>query len=600
MSPFKEFFRVTKDFFALTPMLLFKPPKDSAKQSMGRLLQETAAKFPDKPAITFEGKDLSWFEFNALVNQFAHLLKKQGVKRGDTVAVLMENRIEMLASQLALAKIGATAGLINTSLTGKALVHCITITGATKFLMGEELIDSITQVKSQLGLKDKDYLWVKDVGQSGFPDWAFDMSVQLARQPTYNPPETLDIRAGEKACYIFTSGTTGLPKAAVIYHRRFIAGAEPMSNVGLKSQQTDRIYLCLPLYHITGLLVGMGGSLVSGASIFLRRRFSASRFWSEVQQHQCTSFVYVGELCRYLALQAPSKAEENNPLQTMMGNGLRPDVWDDFRERFKVKRICEIYGSSEGNVVFMNVLNKDKTIGTTTVNIMLAKYDVDNDELVKDKNGKLIEVKAGEIGLLLSEIDKKYLFDGYENKKATDSKILHGVRKKSDRWFNTGDLIRKIDVGFAMGLSHYQFVDRTGDTFRWRSENVSTNEVGETLNAHDQVDIANVYGVAVAGTEGKAGMAALTLKAGASFDVSAFSEFVEQQLPAFARPVFLRLQKEAETTVTFKLLKGNLQKEAYHANACQDPLYVLKPKSNQYEPLEAAFYQRIMAGSAGY
>ena len=378
MSPIKEFFRVTKDILALAPVLLFKPPKDSAQQSMGRIFQETAAKYPDKPAIIFEGKELSWFQFNALVNQFAHLLKKQGVKRGDTVALLMENRIEMLACQLALAKIGAAAGLINTSLTGKALVHCITITGSNKFLIGEELIDSLMDVKSQLSLKDKDYLWVKDVGQTGFPGWAFDMSAQLARQPTYNPPETLDIRAGEKVCYIFTSGPPGLPKAAVIYHRRIIGGAMPMSNVGLKSQQTDRIYLCLPLYHITGLLAGVGASLVSGASIFLRRRFSASQFWPEVQQHQCTSFIYVGELCRYLTLQAESQAEKDNPLHTMLGNGLRPDLWDAFRHRFKVKRICEIYGSSEGNVVFINVLNKDKTIGTTTANIMLAKYDVEN------------------------------------------------------------------------------------------------------------------------------------------------------------------------------------------------------------------------------
>jgi len=600
MSAIKEIFRVTKDFLALTPHVFFKPPKDSAKQSLGRLLQETAAIYPDKPAITFEGKDLTWFEFNALVNQFAHLLKKQGVKRGETVALLMENRIEMLASQLALAKIGAAAGLINTSLTGKALIHCVSITGSRKFLVGEELMGSIAQVKSQLNLKDQDYLWVKDVGQSQGPGTAFNMSAQVEHMPAHNPAETLDIRAGEKVCYIFTSGTTGLPKAAVIYHRRIIGGATPMTKMGLKSQQTDRIYLCLPLYHITGLLAGVGASLISGASIFMRRRFSASQFWPEVQQHQCTSFVYVGELCRYLSLQPPSQAEKNNPLNTMLGNGLRPDLWEDFRDRFKVGRICEIYGSSEGNVAFINILNKDKTIGTTTANIMLAKYDVDNDELVRDKKGKLIEVKTGEAGLLLGEIDDKFQFDGYENKDATNSKVLLGVKKKSDRWFNTGDLIRKVDVGFAMGLSHYQFVDRTGDTFRWRAENVSTNEVGETLNAHDQVDIANVYGVAVAGAEGKAGMAALTLKAGANFDVSSFSKFVEQQLPVFARPVFLRLQQVAETTVTFKLLKGNLQKEAYHANVCQDPLYVLKPKSNQYELLDESFYQQIMAGSAGY
>ena len=601
MKKITEFFRVLKDFATVAPLLAsYKPPKDDDTASMGLLFQTTAEKYADKSALIFEGRELNWGQFNRLVNQFAHLLKKQGVARGDVVAVLLENRIEMLASVLALAKIGATASLVNNSLRGKPLVHCISITDSRKCLVGEELVEAIMEVKEQLPLSDQDYLWVEDTGESTKPEKLFNFSEQVDAMPTTNLAETADIKAGEKALYIFTSGTTGLPKAAVIYHRRFLASAYPYCKAGLRAKQQDRIYMCLPLYHMTGLGPGFGTSLSSGASMFLRRRFSASQFWPEVQQYQTNLFVYVGELCRYLSIHPECPEEKNNPLETMMGNGLRPDVWDQFRSRFKVKRISEIYGSSEGNAAFINFLNKDRTIGTTSASLMLVKYDVDADEMIRDAAGKLVEAEPGEPGLLLSEIDDKYKFDGYQNKEATNSKILTDLKNPGDRWFNTGDLVRQIDVGFALGLPHFQFVDRVGDTFRWRAENVSTNEVGEIINAYDGIEMTNVYGVEVPGAEGKAGMAAITLKEGASLDMDAFSQFVDRELPAHARPVFIRLQQQVETTVTFKLVKGALRKEAYHLDQVKEPLFILKPKSQAYEPLDDASYQQVIAGQSGF
>jgi citronellyl-CoA synthetase len=360
------------------------------------------------------------------------------------------------------------------------------------------------------------------------------------------------------------------------------------------------MYICLPLYHFTGLGPGFGSALVSGASVFLRRRFSASNFWPEVQQHQTTLFIYVGELCRYLAMQPECVEEKDNPIKTMLGNGLRPDVWDQFRQRFKVNRITEIYGASEGNVTFINLLNKDSTIGTSDANLILAKYDVDLDEMIRDSKGNLVEVAKGDAGLLLAEIDDKYAFDGYQDKAATESKVLTDVKKKGDRWFNTGDLVKQIDVGFAMGLPHYQFVDRVGDTFRWRAENVSTNEVGEILNAFEQIEMSNVYGVEVPDAEGKAGMAALTLNSGEKFDVKGFSAYVERELPAHARPVFIRLQQQAETTVTFKLVKGALRKEAYHLDQVSEPIYILKPRTSVYQLLDKATYQQVLDGTIGF
>lgn len=602
MSSITEFFRVVWNFFQAAPTLIFfKPPADDTKTSLGLMFQTTAAKYYNKSAIVCGNSELTWGQFNALTNQYAHSLKSQGVARGDCVAVLIENRTELLCSIFALAKIGATAGLVNTGLTDRPLAHCIGIVESKKCLVGQELLAAVSGVKGDLTLQDKDYLWVADPQiNADAPDWATDFSAILAGMPTDNLPETDEIVAGEIALYIFTSGTTGLPKPALIYHRKILSAAKPLSKVGFHAKPSDRMYICLPLYHATGFLSGIGSCLYSGASMFVRRRFSATQFWPEVQKHQTTLFIYVGELCRYLAMAPECPDEKNNPLKTMLGNGLRPDIWDTFRNRFGVKRITEIYGSSEGNVSFLNILNKESTIGTGAVVVMLVKYDIENDEIVLDEDGKVIEVEPGEAGLMLGQIDDLYKFDGYKNADATNDKILTDLREPGDRWFNTGDLIRTVDVGFAMGLPHYQFVDRVGDTFRWRAENVSTNEVGEILNACDQVEISNVYGVDIPGAEGKAGMAAITLTPGQQFNAAEFTEFVDRELPAFARPVFVRIEQEQDTTGTFKLFKGKLKQQAYHLDQVDEPLYVRQPKSKQYELLDRGFYEQLINGSAGY
>jgi citronellyl-CoA synthetase len=423
----------------------------------------------------------------------------------------------------------------------------------------------------------------------------------MAGMSDQNLPQTTEVTAGEAALYIFTSGTTGLPKAAIIPHRKILAAGQGMGGIGFQIKPEDRLYLCLPVYHITGMGPGFCGFISCGGSIFLRRSFSASNFWKEVQQSQSNCFIYVGELCRYLAMQPECAEEKNNPLQKMLGNGLRPDVWDEFKNRFGVSRICEIYGSSEGNTTFLNLLNKDKTIGAAISKVALVQYDNENDEILRDSAGHCIEVPLGEPGLLLGEITDKTKFDGYTNPEATESKIIRDVLKDGDRWFNTGDLIRQIDVGFAMGLKHFQFVDRTGDTFRWRAENVSTNEVAEALNAHPQINMANVYGVEVPGAEGRAGMVAFELEEGEELDLQGFQTLVELELPSYAQPVFIRILRSAETTVTFKLLKGDLREQAFHADkVAGDPIYVRQPRSAGYELLDEAFYQQLMQGEGGY
>ena len=349
------------------------------------------------------------------------------------------------------------------------------------------------------------------------------------------------------------------------------------------------------------MIVGAGTAFSSGASMFLRRKFSASNFLSEVREHRTNCFVYIGELCRYLANTPAQPDDHHNPLRNVIGNGLRPDVWMAFKKRFGIRRIAEFYGASEGNVSFANLLNKDQTVGMATSEIALVRYDADADEIVRDGQGRCVPVQSGEPGLLLGKISETAVFEGYTNPEATEQKILRNALEDGDAWFNTGDLVREIDVGYALGYRHYQFVDRMGDTFRWKSENVSTTEVGEIINGHLQVQICNVYGVEVANADGRAGMAALVLEPGTGcLDLEDFSDYVNRELPAYARPVFLRLQADIDVTGTFKMIKGNLKKEGYDPEAVDEPLYVMKPGSNTYEPLDAEFAARIKAGAAGY
>ena len=601
MSSIKEVFNVISDVVRALPVLLAKQPTSDDAVSIALVFEATVARQPDSNMIVFEGREITWSEFNELANTLAHALMDRGVKRDDCVAVIMENRIEMLASIIALQKIGAIAGMVNPGLVGAQLAHCINVTKSVKCLAGEEIFSSVMDVRADLDMEDKDILWVADLCENSAPEPMEDIMSHLQQYPTTNLEDTKTILAGATGFYIFTSGTTGMPKAAKVGQRRLLAAGGAFSKAGVRAKPSDRIYLCLPLFHGTGFICGVNSAIFSGASMFLRRKFSASAFWPEIQKYQCTIFFYVGELCRYLVTQPPSPEEKNNPLTRVFGNGLRPDVWDEFKTRFGIERVCEFYGSSEGNVSFFNAFNKDKTIGFCPGTILLVEYDIEQDEIVLDQNGKYIQVESGKPGLLLAEIDDRYRFDGYTDSVASESKTLRDVLKPGDAWFNTGDLITEVDVGFAMGKPHYQFVDRIGDTFRWRSENVSTNEVGEILNANDQVEIANVYGVDVPAAEGKAGMVSLALNPGYVFDPIEFSAYVTANLPAFAQPVFVRIQPDMSTTGTFKLVKGELRKQAFHLDQLgDDTVYVQMPRTSHYQLLDQASYESIRDGLAGY
>ena len=580
------------------------PRPEDVKDCFGARVEANAANLGTQSAIVCEGKELNWIEFNGLSNQYANAFKAQGLGRGDTVCIMMENRIEFLALLIGLNKLGVTAGLLNTNLTGRSLKHCISVIEAKKCSFGAEVAAAVAEVQGELELATgTDFLFVSDAScdDVSCPEWALDLDTLQQAAEAVNPPETGDNTIGQTALYIYTSGTTGLPKAAVMSNRRYLISADMSGTAGLKTKPGNRIYLCLPLYHATGLLLGVGSSLTTGAGMFVRRKFSASAFRSDIRDNNCTHMVYIGELCRYLTNIPEETGDAQIPLHSIMGNGMRPDIWMGFKQRYGIQRICEIYGASEGNVAFANLMNKDLTVGMTSAEVVLVQYDVDQDEIIRDNQGRCIEVRKGDAGLLLGKITPDTVFEGYTDPQATEGKMLRNALSDGDAWFNTGDLMRVVDVGFTLGYDHYQFVDRVGDTFRWKSENVSTNEVGEIINGFDQVKFCNVYGVEIPGADGRAGMASITLNDNVtSLDLEEFSSFVRDALPSYAVPVFLRIDADIDVTGTFKMLKGDLRKQGYDIEQIDGPVYVMKNGETVYTTLEADYVEALDAANAGF
>ncbi len=597
----REFFRVLGELRYLIPLMRYEFPSPDDNASLAHSFEETVTKFGSNNFIYFENEVWTYNQTNEAANVLANRLIDDGVQHSDRVVLFMENRPDFIVSILALNKIGAIGVLINTSLTGNPLIHCINSSDSKKCIVGAELAAPLEGVLDEINIKDKsDIYWVKDGNNYECPEWASSLDSLLDTSKLTNLSITDKVTAKDTAFYIFTSGTTGVPKAALFPNAKIIAASVNISKGGYRIDSSDCMYNCLPLYHSTGLMLGLCACIQVGAATFIRRKFSASAFWEEVKQFNTTAFVYVGELCRYLSFQEPSDEEVNNPISKMVGNGLRPDLWDCFRNRFGVERIIEIYGASEGNALFMNLLNKDETIGMTNAKVGIFKYDVAEDKLVKDQNDRYIEVDEHQPGLLLVEIGPNAIYNGYTDKKASEEKVVSNVMVEGDRWFNTGDLVKTMDVGFSLGRKHYQFVDRVGDTFRWKSENVSTNEVAEILNSFEHVNMANVYGVKVPKSEGRAGMVAFNCALD-DFNWDDFSSFVSNKLPTYAQPIFVRIIEELETTGTFKLKKNDLREEAYHLDKVKgNQIFIKKPGQNSYVPLDRDYYEIIESGEAGF
>ncbi len=605
MNGIRNFFG---DLRVLAAAATTSPPGPDEINSFSLLVEQNARNFPDSIALICEEEKETWRGLNARANRVANYLKSEGIGHGDCVSVFMQNRIEFVVQVVAICKLGAVAGLINTNLTRQQLTHCINLTDSKKIVFGEELTEPLNEVREQLTLEDgRDYLFVRDTGSHPAPNWTVELDSTDETHLHTDPVETSQLQIANTAFYIFTSGTTGLPKAARVSHRRMLPAAGMSARYLLRIDQQDRMYNCLPLYHGTGLMIGLTAAFTVGASSVIRRKLSVSAFWDDVRRHECTCFVYIGEFLRYLMSHPESEKDRENPVRAIVGNGLRPDIWRQFKHRFDIERIGEFYGASEGNGGFANVLNKECTVGLATAPSKIVAYDVANDEIIRNDEGFCIELQDGEPGLLLIEITAKSQFEGYTSEEASGNKILRDVLEPGDAYFNTGDLMTVVDVGFAFGQKHYQFVDRVGDTFRWKSENVSTNEVGEIINQHKDIIFTNVYGVEIPGADGRAGMAAIVLREDVSADskelngiLEEISRHVADNLPGYARPLFIRLLEDLPTTSTHKLQKNDLRDEAFHLDRVTNQLFVMRPGDTTYTRLDSDYYDQIMQRNVAF
>uniref|UniRef100_A0AAQ5X831 long-chain-fatty-acid--CoA ligase n=1 Tax=Amphiprion ocellaris TaxID=80972 RepID=A0AAQ5X831_AMPOC len=534
------------------------------------IFAQTVKLHPNKPALIYEATGETWTfaQLDGLCNAVAHWARSQGWVSGDVVALFMESRPLQVALWLGLAKVGVEAALINFSLRCDPLLHCIGVSGSKAIVFGAELADAMMEVNSA-------------INQSMVRFCTGDLSAELlaclgaqsldpilataSRHPPSPcfPPKGLN----DRLFYIYTSGTTGLPKAAIVVHSRYYRIAA-FSYFAFRMRPDDIIYDCLPLYHSAGNIIGVGQCLINGLTVVVKRKFSASRFWDDCIKYNCTMVQYIGEICRYLLSQPVRPSERGHKVRLAVGNGLRPSVWEAFTERFGVAQIGEFYGATECNCSIANMDGKSHSPQC------------------------ILPCFAGEPGLLVGRINQQdplRRFDGYANQDATKKKIAHNVFKKNDSAYLSGDVLVMDDLGYMY------FRDRSGDTFRWRGENVSTTEVEGILSSLlDQTDVA-VYGVAVPGVEGKAGMAAIANAAG-TFDCNSFLKNIQRALPSYARPVFLRISPHVDTTGTFKIQKTRLQREGYDPRLTTDQIYFLNTRAAQYEAMDEELYNAIAEG----
>ena len=547
--------------------------RPTAKTSIGKVFQERAARYGGNVFIKFEDETLTYRQANEAVNSYAAVLAARGVGRGDVVGIMLKNSPRAVLLMLAVVKLGAIAGMLNYNQRGKVLAHSVDLLDARMLIGQDELLKAV----EESGAEVTDAISVDELQRLA------------ADAPTENPAVTSSVLAKDKAFYIFTSGTTGMPKASVMTHYRWLRALAGFGGIGMRLNSNDTLYCCLPLYHNNALTVAVSSVLNSGATLALGKSFSASRFWDEVIRYGATAFIYIGEICGYLLNQPEKPTDRQHKVRVIAGNGLRPAIWDQFTSRFGIDRVCEFYAASEGNTAFVNILNMPKTAGVCPTPVAFVQYDSETGDPLRDDKGRVRKVPGGEPGLLLSKVSNFQPFDGYTDRQASEKKLVRNAFRDGDVWFNTGDLMR------SQGFGHAAFTDRLGDTFRWKGENVATTQV-EAAVAHDpNVEECTVFGVEVPGAGGRAGMAAIQLKEGTDFDGKALAKAVYEHLPGYAVPLFVRVLESLEYTSTFKSKKVDLREQGYEPDV-DDPIYVLSGCDEGYVEFYDSYPDEVASG----
>ncbi|CAI9738993.1 long-chain fatty acid transport protein 4 [Octopus vulgaris] len=561
------------------------------RETIGTLFKKIADSHPNKIAFRIEDRIWNYQNVEDYSNTVANHFLRAGYHPGDVVALFKESCPEYVCIWLGLSKIGIITALINFNLRGYSLLHCINDAKPKAIICGSELAKALEEIVPNLDSKTIFYY----CGSVSNSISAVSLDQVLEKESTKAPPSISNFK--DKLMFIYTSGTTGLPKAATITHCRYFFMAYGIKQF-LQVKESDILYNTLPLYHSAGGILGIGQTLLGGTTCVIRKKFSASQFWIDCVHYGCTVSQYIGEICRYLLAQPNRPEEKQHKLRLMFGNGLRPQIWEQFQKRFSIEQIGEFYGATEGNCSLINIDNTVGAVGYTTrilpflYPVTLVKVDEYTGEPVRDTNGICVKAKPGEPGLLVGKIvkgDPTREFDGYLNQKETSKKIIPDVFRKGDRAFATGDILSMDHFGYMY------FRDRTGDTFRWKGENVSTSEVEAVISNILKLQDVVVYGVEIPGVEGRAGMAAI-VDENESLNLDGLCENIATYLPVYARPLFIRLLKCLQTTGTFKIQKTDLRKENFNVNLTKDKIYYMDSSSRKYQLITPDIYQDICSG----
>ncbi|KAI0913061.1 fatty-acyl-CoA synthase [Ustulina deusta] len=556
----------------------------------------------DNLFLIFEGRQWTYAEFYRALQPIANwLLKDLGIKKGEVVALDGGNTPEYLMLMLALEAIGAASALLNCNLTGNGLTHSVKLSTSRYLITDEQIRNLVSPVEPELRDAGIETVYYGPTFIGALKDTD---PLPTERRIGLNPADT--------AYLLYTSGTTGLPKGVILPRSRPIIFGHSIGGY-LRLKPGDRMHTCLPLYHAAGLLLCTLPCIFTGATVVLSRKFSHSKFWPEVHQSKATHIQYVGELCRYLVNAPPGPLDRGHNVRVAWGNGMRPDVWERFRERFGIECINELYGASDGMSAMTNPNRGDFSRNAIAVRGPLSRLlnrderrilvDPDTLEVVRGKDGWAIEAKADEPGELINQMNPADPDVGtpqyFNNKSATVKRRISDVFQKGDLWFRSGDLLKLDSQGRLF------FVDRLGDTFRWHSENVSTNEVSDVIGGFPQVAETNVYGVLVPNADGRAGCAAVVptdeVLNGKAFDFAALAAHCLASLPRYAVPLFLRVTKSLAYTGTHKLQKQKLRSEgidvaAIKYTATDDRMYWLPPGSQAYVPFAEKDLDALKAG----
>ena len=579
---------------ALRTLKLTTPIAKNPTRVFPAVVEELAEKYGDRPALLSDRERFTYRMLGERSNRYARWARAHNIAKGDAVCLMMPNRPEFLALWLGVTRAGGVVALINTNLTGQSLCHCINVVKPKHVIVAAEFLDPVMTIRDQITGDAK--IWLHGEAASNLP--RIDKDVAIRSGDKLTEAERCALTIEDRALFIYTSGTTGMPKPANINHYRLMLASYGFAGV-MGTQASDRSYNCLPMYHTVGGVVAPGAVLVVGGTLVIRERFSAREFWDDIERFDCTIFHYIGELCRYLNNTPPHPKETSHRIRLACGNGLRPDVWHDFKQRFRIPLILEFYAATEGNVSIFNFDGKEGAVGRIPWFLRrrfptkVVKFDIEHEQPVRDERGFCIECQTDEVGEVIGQIIKDATrpgarFEGYATQAETEKKILRNVFAPGDSWFRTGDLMRKDRDGY------FFFVDRIGDTYRWKGENVATSEVSEAITVFPGVMEANVYGVAIPGKEGRVGMAALVVDD--KFDMDKFRVYLIKQLPEYARPLFVRIRGEIEVTATFKQKKIDLVKQGFDPTATKDAIYFADPQARTFELLDQSLYDRIIAG----